>query len=81
MSSIDNKLLISEVQKYEILWNTAVEDYKDKIKKNGAWIKVASSLINSFKDENEAQQKIICKCYVYFFIKIIGTHFKLKNIK
>lgn len=31
MSNIDKKLLISEVQKYEILWNTAVEDYKDKI--------------------------------------------------
>lgn len=46
MSSIDNELLISEVQKYEVLWNTADEDYKDKFKKNGAWMKVASSLIN-----------------------------------
>lgn len=72
MSSIDNEFLISEVQKYEVLWNTADEDYKDKLKKNGAWINVASSLINSFIDENEAQQKIICKC---FFI-IYNVHFK-----
>lgn len=67
MSSIDNELLISEVQKYEVLWNTADEGYKDKVKKNGAWIKVASSLINSFIDENEAQQKIICKCFFIIY--------------
>jgi len=60
-------LLISEVQKYEVLWNTADEDYKDKVKKNGAWIKVASSLINSFIDENEAQQKIISKCFFIIY--------------
>lgn len=65
MSSIDNDLLISEVKKHEILWNKANKDYRDKVKKNKSWIKVSSSLNQSFKDEHEAQQKIICK---YFLI-------------
>lgn len=62
-SNIHNELLISEVQKYEVLWNTAHEDFKDKTKKNWAWINVASSLIDFFKDEVETQQKIICKFF------------------
>jgi hypothetical protein len=42
MSSIDNDMLISEIQKYEVLWNKVDEDYHDKIKKNGTWIKMVS---------------------------------------
>jgi len=49
------------VQKNEVVQNTVDEDYKEQIKKNWAWIKVVSSLINSIKDKNEAQEKKICK--------------------
>jgi hypothetical protein len=40
MSNIDNELLINEVQKYKVLWITVGEDYPDKIKNNGARIKI-----------------------------------------
>lgn len=39
-NNIGCKVLINEVQKRPLLWNTADENYKDKIKKNTAWIEV-----------------------------------------
>jgi len=55
----DNELNV--LQKNEFMEKTVDEDYKDKIKKNLAWIKVVSYLINMIRNKNEEQQKIICK--------------------
>ncbi|CAH1732124.1 unnamed protein product [Aphis gossypii] len=53
----DNEL--SVLQKNESMVKTVDEDYKDKMKKNLAWIKVVSYLINLIRNKNEEQQKII----------------------
>lgn len=55
----DNEL--SVLQKNESMVKTVDEDYKDKMKKNLAWIKVVSYLINLIRNKNEEQQKIICE--------------------
>lgn len=55
----DNEL--SVLQKNEFMAKTINEDYKDKIKKNLAWIKVVSYLIKLIRNKNEEEQKVICK--------------------
>lgn len=68
-NNVDTKLLISEVEKRTIIWDTSHEDYKDKNKKNEAWIEVCSTLIENFVTTSEAKQKLIRKyCLLYYII-------------
>jgi hypothetical protein len=64
--NIDCEMLINEVQKRSLLWNTADENYKDKTKKNTAWSEIALSFINDFQEKNESEQKVICKYFLFF---------------
>jgi len=56
--NIDREMLINEMQKRPLLWNTADENYKDKIKHK--YGEIALSLITNFQEENESEQKVIC---------------------
>lgn len=58
---IDPELVISEVEKRVVLWDSSSEDYKDKNKKNNAWKEVASSLFETFASKTDAEQKILGK--------------------
>ncbi|XP_012277721.1 uncharacterized protein LOC105698239 [Orussus abietinus] len=57
--NVDCELLISEVQKRPSLWDTSHEDYKDKHKKNSAWVEVCACLIENFATKSTALQKVI----------------------
>lgn len=67
---IDPELLISEVEKRVVLWDTSSEDYKDKNKKNKAWKEVAVSLYETFDSKTDAEQKILGK-YIYYLSIIL----------
>jgi len=70
MVNIDGEFLINDVQKRPLLWDTSNEDYKDKNKKNSAWFEIALSLLSNFNEENEAQQKLICKYFVHILFPV-----------
>lgn len=57
--NIDPELLISIIERKPIIWDTSIEEYKDKHKKNAAWVEVCSYLIQNFETKDEAQQKLI----------------------
>lgn len=61
MTNISNKLLIREVEKRPALWDALNEDYKDKQRKKAAWIELTLLLLPNFKNEDEANQKLIRK--------------------
>jgi hypothetical protein len=42
--------LISEVEKRPVLWNMFDESYKDKNKKNEAWLNVTSALNENYSN-------------------------------
>lgn len=65
MVNICTETLITEVEKRPELWDTSNENYRDKNKKNATWVEVAMSLIQQYGNENETQQKLICKNYFY----------------
>uniref|UniRef100_A0A8C5Q2Z2 NAD(+) ADP-ribosyltransferase n=1 Tax=Leptobrachium leishanense TaxID=445787 RepID=A0A8C5Q2Z2_9ANUR len=56
---LDVELLISAVEQYPALWDTADNDYKEKNKKSYAWIQVSKRLFEDFETHSEEQQKLI----------------------
>lgn len=62
-STMDIELLISAVQNFPVLWDTAHGDYKDKNKKNNAWIEVSKGLFEDFKNYCEEKQKLTSEYY------------------
>jgi hypothetical protein len=62
-NNVDAELLIREVAKRPIIWDTSNEEYMDKHKKNAMWVEVCSSLMEDFETKDEAQKKLICKYY------------------
>ncbi|KAG5862911.1 hypothetical protein JTB14_018892 [Gonioctena quinquepunctata] len=56
---MDIDLLIAEVQKRRVLWDTTDEEYKDRNTKNTAWTEVAEAVCSEdFKPKQEAEQKV-----------------------
>lgn len=70
--NIDIEILISEVGKRELIWNTSNEDHKDKNKKNAAWVEICSILLRNYDSESQTQQKLIGK--YYFRIILLFAH-------
>lgn len=68
---MDIDLLIAEVQKRPVLWDTTDEEYKDRNRKNTAWIEVAEAVCSEdFKRKQEAEQKVFGK-YLLFNVYYI----------
>ncbi|XP_045110392.1 uncharacterized protein LOC123504133 [Portunus trituberculatus] len=55
----DTQLLISEIERLPCLWDSSAEDYKNKIKKTKAWIKVYISLCPDYEDKTSAEKQQI----------------------
>ncbi|XP_035735358.1 uncharacterized protein LOC118447479 isoform X3 [Vespa mandarinia] len=58
-NNVDTGLLISEVEKRAVIWDTSNEYYKDKNKKNAAWDEICSTLSRNYKTECPTQKKLI----------------------
>jgi len=58
---METEQLISEVEKRPVLWDTSDEDYKDRNKKNEAWLNVTSALYDYFSINTETEKKVIGK--------------------
>lgn len=58
---MDVDILIGEVQKRPILWDVSNEEYKNRIKKNEAWIQICEVLFEDFNIQVDAIQKIKSK--------------------
>lgn len=58
---METEQLISEVEKRPVLWDTSNEDYKDRNKKNEAWLNVTSALYDNFSNNTETEKKVIGK--------------------
>ncbi|XP_043668534.1 uncharacterized protein LOC122629305 [Vespula pensylvanica] len=58
-NNVDTELLISEVEKRGVIWDTSNEYYKDKNKKNAAWDEICSGLLKNYKSESQMQKKLI----------------------
>lgn len=58
---IDPELVISEVEKRVVLWDSSSRIIKIRITKNNAWKEVASSLFETFASKTDAEQKILGK--------------------
>ncbi|KAF0721034.1 Uncharacterized protein FWK35_00026634 [Aphis craccivora] len=57
--SMETEQLISEVEKRPVLWDTSDTDYKDRNKKNEAWLNVTSALYENFSNNTETEKKVI----------------------
>ena len=57
----DTELLILEIQVRPVIWNSSLEDYRNRIKKNDAWIEVCTAMHPDFKSLENAKKKLICK--------------------
>lgn len=64
--NIDCGILINEVQKRPLLWNSADVNYKDRTKKYTAWREIALRFKSDFQDKNESEQKVISKYFLFF---------------
>ncbi|XP_071874312.1 uncharacterized protein [Bombus fervidus] len=53
------EILISEVEKHPVLWDISNLEYKDKLKRNEAWLRVASIVTPNFMQKMETDKKII----------------------
>lgn len=56
---MDIEVLISEVEKHPVLWDISNLEYKDKLKRNEAWLRVASIVTPNFMQKMETDKKII----------------------
>lgn len=54
---METEQLISEVEKRPVLWDTSDDDYKDRNKKNEAWLKVTSVLYENLSNNTETEKK------------------------
>lgn len=58
---MDVEVLISEVEKHPAVWDVSNNEYKNKLKRNEAWLRVASIVIPNFMQKIETDKKMICK--------------------
>uniref|UniRef100_A0A2S2P7V0 MADF domain-containing protein n=1 Tax=Schizaphis graminum TaxID=13262 RepID=A0A2S2P7V0_SCHGA len=56
---METEQLISEVEKRPVLWDTSDIDYKDRNKKNEAWLQVTSALYENFSNNTQTEKKVI----------------------
>jgi hypothetical protein len=58
---LDTEKFIEEVRKLPQLWDLNCEDYRYKVRKQRAWMKVANECITGFDDFLESEKQITCK--------------------
>ncbi|XP_050596889.1 uncharacterized protein LOC126925413 [Bombus affinis] len=56
---MDVEVLISEVEKHPAVWDVSNNEYKNKLKRNEAWLRVASIVIPNFMQKIETDKKMI----------------------
>lgn len=61
---MDVELLISEIEKRPVIWDTSNEDYKNKPKKADAWVDICCTLFEDYAFKSEAEHKLIGKIFV-----------------
>lgn len=60
---METEQLISEVEKRPVLWDMSDTDYKDRNKKNEAWLNVTSALYEIFSNNTETEKKLLVSRY------------------
>lgn len=60
-SGFDNDMFIDLVKKCPCIWNTALAEYHDKIKKRNAWEEVCCAMYPDFKDKTEKERNTLGK--------------------
>lgn len=58
---MEAEIIIAEVKKRPVIWDSSEECYKNKAMKNDAWMAVASNVDTNFKTMSEAEQKTVSK--------------------
>ncbi|KAG5887685.1 hypothetical protein JTB14_015588 [Gonioctena quinquepunctata] len=75
-------MMSCEVQKRRVLWDTTDEEYKDRNRKNTAWIEVAEAVCSEdFKTNQEAEQIVFVQnvSAKWKSIRELHTEFKKTN--
>lgn len=60
---METEQLISEIEKRPVLWDTSDIDYKDRNKKNEAWLKVTSAFMKIFQTTPKLKKKLLVSRY------------------
>jgi hypothetical protein len=73
MESINTEKFISEIEAQPALWNTASEQYSNKISKRNAWEEVISTFDPYFKEKTTGEKAgkltLFCVLYILFICK------------
>jgi len=61
VDSIDTELFISEVESNPAIWNTASQEYSDKVAKTNAWMNVFKKFVPDFDEKTTSDKKLLSK--------------------
>lgn len=76
---MDIDILISEVEKRPVIWDTSSEAYKDRNKRNESWIEVCQALYSDFDDKLQAEKETKREYYFIIFYNHILLHCHAKR--
>jgi len=72
VGKLDTEELISAIEKQPAIWNSAINEYSDKIAKRNAWSNVITGFFADFAEKSPEDKRVLGKClllllFVYSF--------------
>lgn len=67
----DRELLIRSVEQRQVIRDTYLDIYKDKVAKTAAWQEICSILIENFEEMEQKERQLFGKCFVYLLVIIL----------